>query len=89
VLDPATGGAYLNPDVLTIGFARRFSTYKRAHLIFEDPERLKRILNNRWYPVQIIFAGKAHPADNEGKQLLQRIYRYTQQARVRGTDRFC
>ena len=76
---PAAGGAFLNPSVLTIGFARRFSTYKRAHLIFEDMERLKRILNNRWYPVQIIFAGKAHPADNEGKRVLQQIYRYTQQ----------
>ncbi|MGI6021967.1 MAG: alpha-glucan family phosphorylase [Methanoculleus sp.] len=88
VLDPATGSAYLNPDVLTIGFARRFSTYKRAHLIFEDPERLKRILNNRWQPVQIIFAGKAHPADNEGKRLLQRIYRYTQQPEFGGRVAF-
>ncbi len=88
VPDPATGGAYLNPDVLTIGFARRFSTYKRAHLIFEDLERLKRILNNRWYPVQIIFAGKAHPADNEGKRLLQKIYRYTQQPEFGGRVAF-
>ena len=88
VPDPATGGAYLNPDVLTIGFARRFSTYKRAHLIFEDLERLKRILNNRWYPVQVIFAGKAHPADNEGKRLLQKIYRYTQQPEFGGRVAF-
>ena len=77
-LNPAAEGAFLNPSVLTIGFARRFSTYKRAHLIFEDPDRLKRILNNPWRPVQIIFAGKAHPADNEGKRVLQQIYRYTQ-----------
>lgn len=77
-LNPAAEGAFLNPSVLTIGFARRFSTYKRAHLIFEDPERLKRILNNPWYPVQIIFAGKAHPSDNDGKRVLQQIYRYTQ-----------
>ncbi len=88
VMDPATGGAYLSPDVLTIGFARRFSTYKRAHLIFEDLERLKRILNNRWHPVQIIFAGKAHPADNGGKQLLQKIYRYTQQPEFGGRIAF-
>ncbi|WP_243670210.1 hypothetical protein [Methanoculleus chikugoensis] len=78
--NPAAGGGFLNPpSVLTIGFARRFSTYKRAYLIFEDPERLKRILNNPWRPpVQIIFAGKAHPADNEGKEVLRQIYRYTQ-----------
>jgi starch phosphorylase len=76
--NPAAEGAFLNPSVLTIGFARRFSTYKRAYLIFEDLERLKNILNNPWYPVQIIFAGKAHPADNEGKEVLRQIYRYTQ-----------
>ncbi|WP_292521532.1 alpha-glucan family phosphorylase [Methanoculleus sp.] len=87
-LNPAAEGAFLNPSVLTIGFARRFSTYKRAHLIFEDRERLKRILNNPWYPVQIIFAGKAHPADNEGKRLLQQIYRYTQQPEFGGRIAF-
>ncbi|MBP7410380.1 alpha-glucan family phosphorylase [Methanoculleus sp. 10] len=85
---PAVGGAFLNPSALTIGFARRFSTYKRAYLIFEDLERLKRILNNRWYPVQIIFAGKAHPADNEGKRVLQQIYRYTQQPEFGGRIAF-
>jgi starch phosphorylase len=69
----------LNPSVLTIGFARRFSAYKRADLIFHDPARLKRILNNPWHPVQIIFAGKAHPADNEGKIILKRIYEFAQQ----------
>lgn len=87
-IDPAVGGAYLSPDVLTIGFARRFSTYKRAGLIFKDKERLKRILNNRWQPVQIIFAGKAHPADDEGKRLLQEIYRYTQQPEFGGRVAF-
>ncbi|MBU0567419.1 alpha-glucan family phosphorylase, partial [bacterium] len=51
-----------------------FATYKRAYLIFEDMERLKRLLTNRWRPVQIIFAGKAHPSDNEGKRILQRIF---------------
>ncbi|HOZ44207.1 MAG TPA: alpha-glucan family phosphorylase, partial [Methanoculleus sp.] len=85
---PAVGGAFLNPSVLTIGFARRFSTYKRASLIFEDLERLKRILNNRWRPVQIIFAGKAHPADNEGKRVLQQIYRYMQQPEFGGRIAF-
>lgn len=71
-------GVLLNPSVFTIGFARRFSTYKRADLIFHDLERLKRIVNNRWRPVQIVFAGKAHPADVEGQQILQKIYRFTQ-----------
>jgi len=69
-------GVLLNPTMLTIGFARRFSTYKRADLIFYDLERLKRIVNNRWRPVQIVFAGKAHPADVEGQQVLQRIYSF-------------
>ena len=78
VPNSAIEGAFLDPSVLTIGFARRFSTYKRAYLVFEDLERLKRILNNPWRPVQIIFAGKAHPADNEGKEVLRQIYRYTQ-----------
>ena len=72
-------GLMLNPSVLTIGFARRFSAYKRADLIFHDPARLRRILNNPWRPVQIIFAGKAHPADYEGKLILQRIYEFAQQ----------
>jgi starch phosphorylase len=71
-----SGGALLDPNALTIGFARRFSTYKRADLIFQDMDRLKRIVNNRWRPVQIIFAGKAHPADDEGKRIIQKIYRY-------------
>jgi starch phosphorylase len=75
-LNLVADGMMLNPAVLTIGFARRFSSYKRADLIFHDSEHLKRILTNRWMPVQIIFAGKAHPDDTEGKQILQRIYRY-------------
>jgi starch phosphorylase len=69
-------GLMLSPSVLTIGFARRFSSYKRADLIFHDVARLKRILTNKWWPVQIIFAGKAHPDDTEGKQILQRIYQH-------------
>jgi starch phosphorylase len=77
-------GLMLNPSVLTIGFARRFSAYKRADLIFYDPDHLLRILNNPWHPVQIIFAGKAHPADNEGKLILKRIYEYAQQPEFGG-----
>ncbi|WGS65150.1 alpha-glucan family phosphorylase [Marinitoga aeolica] len=64
----------LNPNALTIGFARRFATYKRATLIFKDLDRLKKILNNPERPVQLIFAGKAHPADKPGQELIKRIY---------------
>ena len=71
-----SGGSLLDPNALTIGFARRFSSYKRADLIFTDIERLKRIVNDRWRPVQIIFAGKAHPADDTGKKILQNVYQY-------------
>ena len=63
----------INPDALLIGFARRFATYKRAHLIFNDLERLKKIVNNEKFPVQFIFAGKAHPADGAGQGLIKRI----------------
>jgi len=70
------GGALLDPSALTLGFARRFATYKRADLIFQDLERLKRLLNEAWRPVQIIFAGKAHPADDPGKRILQRIFNF-------------
>ena len=63
----------LDPNVLTIGFARRFATYKRADLILSDAERLARIVNNPQRPVQIIFAGKAHPADEPGKRLIKTI----------------
>jgi starch phosphorylase len=69
------GGALLDPSVLTIGFARRFVTYKRADLIFQDVERLKKMLNSRWRPIQFIFAGKAHPADDTGKLIIQKIFR--------------
>jgi len=67
-------GTFLDPDALTIGFARRFATYKRATLLFHDLERLKRMLHDRYRPVQFIFSGKAHPADDAGKRLLQEIY---------------
>ncbi len=70
-----TGGVLLEPSSLTIGFARRFATYKRAYLIFHDLERLLRIINRQDAPVQIIFAGKAHPADEPGKMIIQQVYR--------------
>jgi glycogen phosphorylase len=67
-------GALLDPNALTIGFVRRFVAYKRPGLIFHDVERLKRIVTDRWQPVQIVFAGKSHPADLPSKQLLQHVY---------------
>ncbi|MBN2060408.1 MAG: alpha-glucan family phosphorylase [Deltaproteobacteria bacterium] len=67
------GGAFLDPSILTLGFARRFASYKRALLIFHDLERLKNLLKDRWRPIQIIFAGKAHPADDPGKRILQSL----------------
>ena len=82
------GGSLIDPNALTLGFARRFSTYKRADLIFKDLDRIKKILNNSWTPVQIIFAGKAHPADDEGKRILQRIYQYAQQPEFGGRIAF-
>lgn len=63
----------INPNALIIGFARRFATYKRAHLLFTDLDRLSKIVNNPHYPVQFIFAGKAHPADGGGQGLIQKI----------------
>ncbi|MBR1446616.1 MAG: alpha-glucan family phosphorylase, partial [Alloprevotella sp.] len=68
----------INPNALLIGFARRFATYKRAHLLFSDLERLSKIVNNPDYPVQFIFAGKAHPADGAGQGLIKRIYEISQ-----------
>jgi starch phosphorylase len=70
-------GSLLHPYALTLGFARRFATYKRAGLLFRDVDRLQRLLCDRRRPVQIIFAGKAHPADNPGKEILQEVYRWT------------
>jgi starch phosphorylase len=67
-------GGLLDPEALTIAFCRRFTSYKRATLIFHDFDRLKRILQNELQPLQIIFAGKAHPNDERGKQLIQKIY---------------
>jgi glycogen phosphorylase len=67
----------LSPDVLTIGFARRFATYKRAPLVFRDMDRLTNIIRNIDRPVQLLFAGKAHPNDDEGKRFIQQIYAHT------------
>ena len=82
------GGALLDPSVLTLGFARRFATYKRADLIFYDLERLKNLLNDPWRPIQIIFAGKAHPADDPGKQVLQRVFNATRDPATGGRIAF-
>ena len=73
----------LDPEALTIGFARRFATYKRATLILRDPDRLARILNNADRPVQIIFAGKAHPRDDAGKELIRQIVSLGRQPALR------
>ena len=67
-------GSLIDQDTLTIGFVRRFTAYKRPELIFHNVERLKRIVTDRWHPVQIIFAGKSHPADLPSKQLLHDVY---------------
>ena len=74
----------LNPNALTIGFARRFATYKRATLIFKDLERITQILNNSEKPVQLIFAGKAHPADKEGQDLIKRIHEISMMPQFKG-----
>jgi starch phosphorylase len=73
----------LDPEALTIGFARRFATYKRATLLFRDTERLARLLNNAERPVQFIFAGKAHPQDQEGKRFIQMITNSAREERFR------
>ena len=76
--------SYLNPNALTIGFARRFATYKRATLIFKDLNRLSAIVNNPDYPVQFIFAGKAHPADVPGQKFIEEIYKISRQEEFKG-----
>ena len=68
----------INPNALLIGFGRRFATYKRAHLLFTDLERLKKIVNNPDYPVQFIYTGKAHPADGAGQGLIKKIHDISQ-----------
>jgi len=76
------GEPVLDPDVLTIGFARRFATYKRSTLLLDQLDRLKALLLDADRPVQFVFAGKAHPADNEGKEMIRRIDELTRDAEV-------
>jgi starch phosphorylase len=77
-------GVLLDPYMLTIGFARRFATYKRGSLVLRDPERLMRMVNDAQRPVQIIFAGKAHPMDEPGKLIIQQVYRSVKKAEFGG-----
>ena len=74
----------INPNALIIGFARRFATYKRAHLLFTDLDRLARIVNNEKFPVQFIFSGKAHPADGAGQDLIKRITEISRRPEFQG-----
>ena len=73
-----------NPNALVIGFCRRFATYKRAHLLFTDLERLSKIVNNPDRPVIFLFAGKAHPADGAGQGLIKKIYEISQRSEFQG-----
>jgi starch phosphorylase len=72
-----------DPDILTIGFARRAATYKRLDLLLSQPERLERLLLDPRRPVQFVFAGKAHPSDQQGKDLIERVTRFAHQHHVR------
>ncbi|MCB8959787.1 MAG: alpha-glucan family phosphorylase [Ardenticatenales bacterium] len=83
-----TNGTLLDPDALTIGFARRFATYKRATLVFRDLERLRRLMLDVHRPLQFIFAGKAHPADDPGKHLIQAIYNLAKHHQLGGRIAF-
>jgi len=74
----------LNAEVLTVGFARRFATYKRGTLLFRDPERLLRLVTNKERPVQFVFAGKSHPADEGGKKLIQEVYHMSRDPQFEG-----
>jgi starch phosphorylase len=74
----------INPNALIIGFGRRFATYKRAHLLFTDLDRLAKIVNNEKYPVQFLFTGKAHPADGAGQGLIRMIYEISQRPEFLG-----
>jgi starch phosphorylase len=81
---PAWYSTLLDPDTLTIGFARRVPTYKRLTLMLQDEDRLRSILLDRERPVQIVVAGKSHPADDEGKRLIQRLVRFANEPSIRG-----
>ncbi len=76
-------GSVLDQDVLTIAFARRFATYKRADLLFRDPDRLEALITSTSRPIQLIFAGKAHPRDNQGKELIRKIIQFCQRPSIR------
>jgi starch phosphorylase len=76
--------AALDPDVLTIGFARRFATYKRAGLLFHDIDRLARLVWDEHRPIQVVFAGKAHPADRPGQRVIQEIFQRSRSPQLRG-----
>jgi starch phosphorylase len=78
------GGVLLDPYVLTIGFARRFATYKRAALLLRDVKRLVRLINDPARPVQFVFAGKAHPSDEPGKRVIQDLYRFVKESNLSG-----
>ncbi|MCX6828443.1 MAG: alpha-glucan family phosphorylase [candidate division Zixibacteria bacterium] len=82
-LDIKLSEEVLDPQIMTIGFARRFSSYKRAFLLFKDAARLKKLINNPEMPVQIIIAGKAHPLDNPGKEIIKQILQVSSQEEFR------
>lgn len=82
-LAPVWFANLLDPDVLTIGFARRVPTYKRLTLMLQDPERLRALLTHPERPIQLVIAGKSHPADDEGKRLIQRLVEFSQDPEVR------
>jgi glycogen phosphorylase len=81
--DIAIADEVLDPEALTIGFARRFATYKRGALLLRDPDRLRRLLEDTKRPIQFVFAGKAHPADHEGKELIKAIVNFARNPMVR------
>ncbi len=81
-------GTLLDPDALTIGFARRFATYKRANLLFRDVERFRKLVTNSHRPVQLVVAGKAHPQDNPGKEVLREVYDFTRDPMFEGRVAF-
>jgi glycogen phosphorylase len=82
--EPSEGAEPLMPEALTLGFARRFATYKRADLLFQDLDRLARLVGDPQRPVQIVFAGKAHPRDTGGKALAQRVAKLENDPRFAG-----
>ena len=81
--DVAWTNGVLDPTVFTVGFARRFATYKRATLLLSQPERLRALLFHPERPVQMVFAGKAHPADQPGKEMIQQIQQFAAQHELR------